>query len=574
MSHPEPWQPEPPGVTWRRRLIKAACAAGLLVACILGYDWYDSWRYSRLIETAKNSSAAADWETTSFALRRAAQIRPGEVEPLVLLAEMAEKVGHPDAINLRLAVAMANQGSMKYRFDLVRTALKLGDVAGAVQALATIDRNAHGTPTYLALKAQVDIAAGNRSSAEAAALEAVRLDPANPHYRFHLANAQLGSTNASVREAARKSMEEAAAIPEFRRDAIRLLSVDALNRRDTVTARRWVEEIVRGGNTDFGDEIQQLELLRIEKSPALAPRLESIQRRASTNLQSISTLASWMMGTGSGKEASQWLASLGTNLVSHPSIQNLRIQSHLVSKDVKGCIRWLNSETWGANDHSRLLWLARLNHIDKQESVAKAAWNKARTAGGNNPQARRQLWQLAIELGWKDEATQILQATSMAPSDSRWAQLLLFDQYMKQKRTPQMLEVSERILRASPDDWFAKNNVAAFSLLLNTNLPLAAKLASEAIAARPNDPLVTATHAFALQKTGKLSDALLVYGRIPDAVRSKPGVAVYYASALVESGRITEARKYLTLADDPSLLPEERSLLNASLRKAAQSPPL
>ncbi len=575
MSHPEPWKPEAPSSIWRRRLIKTAVAVGLTLGAVLGYDAYDSWRYSHLIETAKSAAALGDWRQSSFALRRAVQIRPGTIEPLILLAETAEKLNPSEAISLRLAVATADRGSVKHRFDLVRTALRIGDKSSAAQSLATIDVTARTTPMYLSLKSQVALATGDPVSAEAAALEALRLEPANPTYKFHLASIQVGSTNEATRASARNVLEQSTGIPELKHDALRMLSVEALNRRDAPVARRWVEEIFRTGKTDFGDEIQQLELLRVENSPALTTRLESLQRRATSNPQSTLSLATWMMmRTGNGGGAHAWLASLGTNITAQPAIQNARIQSHLLSNDVNGCIRWLEGDFWGENDHSRLLWLARLHRTQSQEASAKTAWNKAWELGGKNPQSRRQIWQMAVEMGWKEESMQVLQAASAAPSDSRWAQMVLFDIHYRLKQTPQMLEISERLLRASPEDWFAKNNVAAFSLLLNTNIAMAAKLASEAITTRPNDPLVTSTHAFALQRNGKIPEALLVFGRIPDAVRSKPGVAVYYASALVEAGRIKEARRYLTLADDASLLPEERALLNASLLKASQAPSL
>ncbi len=574
MSHPEPWKPEPPSAVWRRRVIKVTVVAGLLLAANLGYDAYDSWRYSNLIEKARSAAALGDWQQSSFALRRAAQVRPGNTEPLILLAETAEKLSPSEAVSLRIAAAMADRNSIKHRFELVRTALRIGDNASASQALATIDNNARSTPIYLSLKSQVDLAIGDRASAETAAIEALRLDPANPTYKFHLANIQVGSTNEATRASARRVLEQSTAIPGLKNDAIRMLSVEALNRKDTPTARRWIEEILRSGKTDLGDEIQHLELLRLEKSPTLTARLESLQRRAVSNLQSTLTLATWMMGTGNGAGANEWLASLGTNITAHPAVQNARIQSYLLSNDPKGCVRWLESDSWGANDLSRLMWLARLHRSQKQEAKAKAAWSKARDIGLDNPKSRREIWQMAVEMGWKEDAMQVLRAAAEAPSDSRWAQMILFDVHYKLKQTPQMLELSERLLRAAPDDWFAKNNVAAFSLLLNTNIALAAKLAAEAVTTRPNDPLVTSTHAFALQKSGKVPESLLVFARIPEAIRSKPGVAVYYASALVEAGRIQEARRYMTLADDPSILPEERALLNASLVKASQAPAL
>ncbi len=574
MSHPEPWKPEEPGIVWRRRVFKAAALFCLLLVAVLGYDRYDAWRYESLLAKSRAAVALGDWTAGSFALRRAAQIRPGNLEPRILLAEAAEKLSPADAVGLRYAVAMADQGSMRHRFELARTALKVGDTASAQQALASIDPIARRTATYLALKSQVDLALQNYPSAEAAALEALRIEPSNSNYRLHLAGAQIESTNAATRASARKALEQLAAIPGHRDEAIRRLSIDAINRRDAPVARKWVEEIFRSGKTGFGDEIQQLALLKLEKSPAFDARMESLQRRAATNVQQAVDLGTWMMVSGDASGAIRWLASLGTNITAVEVVRNLRIQCHLLMKDGAGCIAWLEGDSWGVNDHHRHLWLARLHHALKKDAPAKAAWNAARDKAAANPAARRQLWGVAVELRWKEEAMQVLEASSRGASDSRWAQMLLFDHYYKEKKTPKMLEVSERILRASPDDWFAKNNVATFSLLLNTNVPVAARLAAEAAAARPHDPAITSTHAYALQKTGKVSEALVLFGRVPEAVRSRPGVAVYYASALVEAGRVKEARKYLTLAEDPSLLPEERSLLGASLLKAAEIPDL
>ena len=83
-----------------------------------------------------------------------------------------------------------------------------------------------------------------------------------------------------------------------------------------------------------------------------------------------------------------------------------------------------------------------------------------------------------------------------------------------------------------------------------------------ALAAEPGDPAVRATHALALLRAGRPSEALEAFGDITlSFARLSPGTQTIICASLAASGRSEEARK-LVGAIDPQLLgPEEVKLL-------------
>jgi Flp pilus assembly protein TadD len=132
--------------------------------------------------------------------------------------------------------------------------------------------------------------------------------------------------------------------------------------------------------------------------------------------------------------------------------------------------------------------------------------------------------------------------------------------------TLKLSELYSRSLSFSPEDTGLKNNLAATSLLLKTNLTLAYRLAKEGYAQKPDDPLVASTYAYSLHLQGRTREGATAMEMLKSELLEQPSVSLYYGVLLSALGDTNRAAHFLMIAKNKGqLLPEEKYLLdNAS----------
>jgi tetratricopeptide (TPR) repeat protein len=572
MAGPSTWQPESPAVVWRRRLVGLLILFVLVIAGAYALDYYRVWRYQHLLKYADAAAARKDWAGVQFSLRQAMQISPGNIEPVEKLADYAEKLSPLEAVHWRRTVASMEPTHLRHRLNWARAALNQGNIASAYEAVTGMAPASRNTGPFQLVQSQIALAAGSIEAAEAAAAEAVHLDPKNETNRFHLATVQLLSTNEAKRAVGRRHLENAVKRPEFSLEAHRSLAAQSLAQKDAAAARRWMEPFLNRTDLSLTDELRLLELLRLEKSPDLATRLGNLQRRVVTNAEPVVIVARWMNSRGYARETLAWMDGLSTNLVRLPVLRTSRLEAHQTLKSWKECAAWLKADDWGGDDFLRLSLLARVYRQSGSKAEADAAWKEAVAKSSPTPAGRRALYQAAAEVGWREESLALLELAASAPTDTRWALMELFDYFSGVPDAHKMLDISRRLLALDPEDQFARNNVAALSLLLKDETERALQLARDAYASRPQDPAILSTYGYALLVNGQPTEALKIFERIPAKYAGHPSIAVYYAAVLTANGQINHARRYMTAADGARILPEEKELLAETLRRAAAVP--
>ena len=167
---------------------------------------------------------------------------------------------------------------------------------------------------------------------------------------------------------------------------------------------------------------------------------------------------------------------------------------------------------------------------------------------------------------WKHESEDLLERIVQQFPQERWAQHTLEQLYVANGNTPELHQLYVRLFTFFPADAGVKNNLAATSLLLKTNLPQAYQWAAEVYAGRTNDLIVVATYAYALHLQGRTGDGLAALQKLDDFRRHQPDAALYYGVLLAASGATNEAAPFLKIAQTKTLwLPEEKQLLSAAL---------
>jgi len=200
----------------------------------------------------------------------------------------------------------------------------------------------------------------------------------------------------------------------------------------------------------------------------------------------------------------------------------------------------------------------------KRYRDAIGAYDRAMTLApdGKIVMARHRAQVLAGDTSNADQA--VLRWLQSHPADlearHQYAQNLLAE-----NRHAQAITQYEEILRHSPDNTLALNNLAALYQLAND--PRALATAEKAMKLAPENPTVLDTYAWALVQVGQAKKALPLLAKAAEKLPKDKAIRFHHAAALEKSGARDEAKKeLLALVNDKTPFPqrnEAESLLQA-----------
>jgi hypothetical protein len=216
---------------------------------------------------------------------------------------------------------------------------------------------------------------------------------------------------------------------------------------------------------------------------------------------------------------------------------------------------------WGDREFLRLAFIAAVQRSQGDLKQSKVQWNAAVKAASDRPFAVATLARYAVAWGWDAESSEMLWKVGQGTSDQMWALKLLYEKYQTAQSAVNLLQVATRIHEVEPANRDMANNVAFLSMLLETNVPEALKIAAELHKAEPQHPDYLSTYSFSLHQQGQTQAAVDLMKTLGPEKLKEPGIAAYYALFLAASGATQEAATYFEFAKDAKLLPEEKKLL-------------
>src|SRR6185369_4282798 len=183
------------------------------------------------------------------------------------------------------------------------------------------------------------------------------------------------------------------------------------------------------------------------------------------------------------------------------------------------------------------------------------------TAAKNRKEALLMLYRLATAWNWARQKEELLWALVRNYPTEKWAAVSLSKTFLVEGRTRSLMALYSQQVNANRLDLSARNNLAMTALLLGAWELRPHDLAREVYRRAHANPAYASTYAFSLHIQKKDDSALKVLEKLTLQQLEDPAVAGYYGVVLRATGKVERAQKYLGLAANAGLLPEERKLI-------------
>ncbi|HOF69885.1 MAG TPA: hypothetical protein PLV05_08090 [Verrucomicrobiota bacterium] len=542
------------------------------VGCLGLWFWarpaYRRHQEIRLVEQAKAYLTQKEYNNASLSARRALQINPRNLEACRVMADLAEKTHSPDALDWWRRIVEA-EPSIPHKLQFASAALhsQSPPFPLATQILEELKGTATNLAAYHAISAELALRLKRTTVAAKHLEQACRLEPTNELHQLNLAVLQLESTKAGVPSAARVTLERLRASTNVGDVALRWLVAESLERNDFSRAARFSRQLLADPRVVMGDRLQHLAILRQSQSPEFKDYLRTQQRNATTNAAQVYALSTWMVERGLADDALTWLLACPAKLQAEQPVLLAVADCYMARKDWHGLDQALSAQNWGDREFLRFAFLARAATELNQKLAADARWRTAIRNAGDRLGPLTTLLTLATKWGQEQAREDLLWRIAQRFPRDQWALRELERTYTLAGNTLGLNKVYSSMASYAPQNFVAQNNLAATSLLLKLNLPRTHELARELFTQHPEQAVIASTYAYSLYLQNRTREGLAVLQKLKPEDLENPSVALYYGILLTAVGEGNKASPYLRIAQDSSLLPEEKILLAEALKR-------
>ena len=493
-------------------------ALGILVAVAAG-TWlarpvYKHWKHGRCIEQARGFLARDDFRNAALAARQALALDPASPDATRVMIELVEKTRSPGLVGWRHRLVELEPANVTNRLRLAEAALVAGQMVMASTSLLAVAQADRSTVAFQELSAMIAAATNNFTGARAHYDEAIRLDPTNRMLQLNRAVLEVQSTNAAAATAAVARIESLANDPSVRRRALNNLVAISLRRRESARAQAFSTQILALPDAAFEDRLRHLTLLKDFGADEYATFLERLEKEAEKNPPQTQALVAWLLERKMTDEANRWLQTLPAERLQAEKVSMARADVALARGDWGGLVTMLKDAKWKEVDFLRRAMLSRAYRELRQPNAAEAEWRGATQDAAEQPGSAAALARIAGAWGWQREQDDLLWNIVQRFPRERWALEMLQQQYTARLNTRGLQRVYSTIAGFNPRDLVAKNNLAALSLLLNSQLSQAHQIAREIYAANPTNEIYASTYAWSLHVQGKSEEALRTMERL------------------------------------------------------------
>jgi hypothetical protein len=348
--------------------------------------------------------------------------------------------------------------------------------------------------------------------------------------------------------------------------ALRWLVGDCLRRNDLAGADRFSSRLLADPRAGLPDRLDRLNVLQQTKSREFEASLASVQRDALTNAAAAYTVASWMLGHGLAEGAWQWLTNCPAKLRAEQPVPLALVDCYFARKDWAGLNSFLADQNWHDLEFLRFAFLSRAAAGQQQDMAADARWRSAVREAGTQLGALTSLLNMARSWHRPQAEQDLLWQIGQYFQRERWAWRDLERLYLAGGNTRGLNKLYAMRANYDSTNFVAQNNLAATSLLLKVNLADAHALARELHAGHADDGIIATTYAYSLLMQGRTNEGLAALEKLKPETLQQPPVALYYGLLLSAAGQPAKAARYLALAQEAPLLPEEKALLAQAVK--------
>jgi tetratricopeptide (TPR) repeat protein len=548
------------------RLRKGVVLLSLLILCVAlpvcryGPRVYSRWEQHRLITQTRSLLAANDYARAILCLRRILELNPANLEASRLFAELADKVGRPEAVSFRERVCLLAPDSFDDAYAWAVSALKFGDLTRASEALKILKKTGENRAGYHEIAARIAVAERRPVEAHAEFSEALKLTPGDQMLQLQAAVLDIQSKNPAVREAARQALERLRRTPEQHIGALRALAVCYAGSGQIDRALQIARELMTSPGANFEDRLTYLSILQGTRNPGFTSYLTGLQESARNDPVQIAMLADWMNTHGLAMLNNDWLATLPPKTIATPPVAPKAAKAYILLADWKKLQTFTATPGWDDLEFMRLAFLSRALAENGDATGSDAQWKVAISMTADRPDRLEMLEKTAAEWNWDARLEDLLWFIADNSKHPQQALQLLATRYQRTGDTRKLYRAVTDLHNHDPTNVPLKNNWILLALLLNADTDRATQAAEELYNSNRSDPHVVATYAFSLYMADRTDDALAVMGTLSPEQLSEPTISAYYGM-LLAALRKPDASKYLGHSKGAPLLPEEEQLV-------------
>jgi hypothetical protein len=406
------------------------------------------------------------------------------------------------------------------------------------------------------------------SAAELHFAEAAALEPSDFAHQLNLTITQLHSKDETKQDQARTKLAALQEEPSIRLEASRVLLGDALDRQQFAAAVKIADKMETYPDLGFVDRLLCLAAIQKAQDPRFSAAFAAISGDPRVKSEHAIDFTEWMIANNLAEPALNWVSSLKLEGEKQSEIRAVSARVYIALGDWTGLERFAKQSRWDKREFLRRAYLARALREQGQELASRGEQTAAVKAAAASP-ALTQLAQLFLDWGWEAEATELFWRLADDPRTRGETLQTLYRHYSAKSDTRGLYNVMLHLGTAQPDDLDVQNNVALLSFLLGMNIDRAHKIAVNIYGKNPANPAFASTYALSRYLKGDKKMALRVMNSLPPEQLHEPAIAAYYGVILAGSDEPAKAQEFLTLAENASLLPEERALV-ANARQMAR----
>jgi len=536
-----------------------------ITLAVAGVRLFHQWQERHLVRVAAAHLSGGDPKAAMLSARRALQMNPDNADAARLIAQIADRGGDKAALDWWRKVVALPQHTTEDVLGLVRSALRVNDLATAEKALSSLDDAAKQTAGYHAACGRLAEIRKNVAEAENHWAQASALAPDNLGYQFQLALIRLGSSDSAKRQASLEILERLRTDPNQRAGATRALIIDGVaHRADVKRMQALAAELQGYAEATLGDRLLYLEILRQLHDPTFEEYLRKLEREAVSNPVDLASLFSWMSGNETAFAGIEFARTLPAESREKWPVPPAIAALYSSAKDWSGLEEMTRNTKWEPHDFLRRAFLARALRGQDKALPSEQEWVAAQKEASTQPQSLLMLARTVALWGWENETAELLWILAKNDDTRTEALQTLYQHYAEKRDTAGLYRTLVKLVETMPNDLVLQNNLAQVSLLLGADVERARKIAAELASKDPSNASFLSTYAFSLYTKGDIKAALQVMDKLtPDQLRD-PSLAAYYGVVLAAAGQKEKAREYLRRASEAKLLPEEKALIAKS----------
>jgi hypothetical protein len=578
------------GVQWffQRRLwpariavVVAVLAIAFLLGALLfsyGSKLYEDARKTRLLHRATALLQEGRLGKAAQTAQELLAHHPGSLPALYVLAEAAEKQNLAEAVSWREEIARLLPTDLDSQLNLASAALRFGKLDLARQALDRVPPSDRDRAAFHVVAGWLARAEGNVAEQEEHFAAAVKKEPNNDLYQFNLAALQIHSGDSEKSGKARETLQRLSKVTPYRTGALRALLNDAVAHNDLAAADNFAQQLQMSPEITFGDYLLCMNFYRKLDEKKFRLLLERVKPFAARDPSDLASLMDWMNQNGLAGDVVKWIDKLPAAKLSSTPVSVTVADTYATVKNWSRLKRWTHTGMWAESEYLRLAYQAIATRQSRPRSDGTAntefetLWRSAQQLADQQPERELALARLASRWELDKESEELWRRLAENPPMRREALEQLRRLYRAKNETAKLYDVLQRLHEGSPNEAPITADLARLGLNLGQNTERSHQLAKEAYDRAPNEVNCAVTYAFSLSRLGRNAEALAIIESLPPNGLRDPHAAVYVALLLAEANQIEEANKYIAIADDEKIYPEEEKLLDEAKTKLATAP--